>query len=237
MNIKHILIIEPDKEQQNYLSKILKEVGDFDIKMFSDYNLALAYLEAATTDLLIANYTLEKKNSINILQQKNSQLFKIPCIIYDARYDENILKEILSWNLIDFLPKKMSSFELKKSLLLGEKKESIKKSNSQLFNDYIFVRAGKDIKKLKISDIVYVSVDGKYIELHTADRRFLVRSSMSLILEKLPKSFEKIHKAYAVNLEFLDTINVEDSTVKVGSETLPLSRTYRKSLLDLFYVS
>lgn len=237
MQIKQILIIEPNKDQQNYLSKTLKEVGNFEIKIFNDYKLALVYLEEATTDLLIANYSLEKNKTLNHILQKHTQISKIPCIIYDTQYDENILKEILSWNLIDFLPMQMSSFELKKALMLVKKRAFIKKYNSQLFNDYIFVRAGKDIKKLKISDIVYVSVYGKYIELHTLDRRFLVRSSMSLILERLPKTFEKIHKAYAVNLEFLDTINVEDSTVKVGSETLPLSRNYKKSLLDLFYVS
>lgn len=237
MNIKHIVIIEPTIEQQDFLSQTLAQIGNFNITMFKDYNAALAYLEDASIDILIANYTLDNSKTINLAKVINPQVLKIPSIIYAAQYDDSVFQKIISWNLIDFLPKDMSSFELKKALLLVERKESIKRDDSHLFKDFIFVRAGKDIKKLKISDIIYVSVDGKYIELHTVDRRFLIRSSLSMILEKLPSTFEKIHKTYAVNLEFLDTINLEDGTVKVGAETLPLSRNYRKGLLDLFYVS
>lgn len=237
MNSFELLIIEPDVSRQGVLKSYLEDLGIFKIEILTHSDDLAKLLEKFTPDLLLANYRANVDTTIKDLILQHSKLKNLPCIVYTLEFQKSVLNDIIDLVLVDFLPFPMKKIELEKALLLGKKQCEVNRDSSIKFNDYIFVRMGKDIKKLKISDILYVVVDGKYIELHTSERRFFVRSTLTALLERLPSSFIKTHKAYAVNLEYLDTINMEDSTVKIGNETLPLSRSLKKEILDLFYVA
>lgn len=232
-----ILIIEPVTSQLEILKKKLKTANYQNIYSVSNYQDALDYLDKNTPDIVLVNYKLDKRFKVKNLFQNKGKIQKIPLIIYSQLYDSSILKEVLDLKPVDFLPYNMNGFELEKAIELGLRKHDLQNEQDNKFKDYIFVRAGKDIKKLKIDDILYITVDSKYIEIHTADRRYFIRSTLTSFIEKLPDHFVRIHKTYAINMEHLDTINTEDNIVKVGNETLPLSRTLKKDLFALFYIS
>ena len=232
-----ILIIDPATEQLEILTKKLETATYHNVSTASSYQKALDYIEEQTPDIILVNYKLDKRFTVKNLIQDKVKIQKIPLIIYSQLYDSSILNEVLDLNPVDFLPYNMISFELEKAIEIGLRKHDLRKILDNKFKDYIFVRAGKDIKKLKIDDILYITVDSKYIELHTADRRYFIRSTLTSFIEKLPDHFVRIHKTYAINMEHLDTINVENNTVKVGNETLPLSRSLKKDLFALFYIS
>ena len=233
----NLLVIESLEIQRDYLNQYLQKTENFNIEFIGDYHKVPDMLEVFLPDILIANYKVDKGITIRDLIQANFRLNNVPCIIYADDYKEKILQDILNINLVDFLHLEMKKIELDKALALAKIKIKAKKGNPLKFNDYIFVRTGKEIKKLKITDILYVVVDGKYIGLHTAERRYFVRSTLTSMLNRLPDTFIKIHKAYAINMDYMDTINIEESTVKVGKETLPLSRNMKKDLLESFYIS
>lgn len=232
-----ILIIEPVTEQLEILKNKLITATYQNIYTVSSYQDALDYFDNNTPDIVLVNYKLDKTFTVKNLIQDKVNIRSIPFIIYSQLYDSSILKEVLNLNPVDFLPQNMNSFELKKAIELGLRKHDMRKEKDNKLKDYIFVRAGKEIKKLKIEDILYITVDSKYIELHTENRRYFIRSTLTSFVEKLPDHFVRIHKTYAINMEHLDTINTEDNLVKVGNETLPLSRSLKKDLFALFYLS
>lgn len=232
-----ILIIEPVSVQLESLKNKLISATYQNIYTVSSYQDALDCFDKITPDIVLVNYKLDKLFTVKNLIQDKAKIQSIPFIIYSQLYDSSILNEVLNLNPVDFLPQNMNSFELEKAIKLGLRKHDIRKELDKKFKDYIFVRAGKDIKKLKIEDILYITVDSKYIELHTEDRRYFIRSTLTSFIEKLPDHFVRIHKTYAINMEHLDTINTEDNLVKVGNQTLPLSRNLKKDLFAMFYIS
>ena len=233
----NILIIEPVTEQLETLKNKLITATYQNIYTVSSYQDALDYFDNNTPDIVLVNYKLDKTFTVKNLIQDKVNIRSIPFIIYSQLYDSSILNEVQNLNPVDFLPQNMNSFELKKAIELGLRKHDMRKEKDNELKDYIFVRAGKEIKKLKIEDILYITVDSKYIELHTENRRYFIRSTLTSFVEKLPDHFVRIHKTYAINMEHLDTINTEDNLVKVGNQMLPLSRSLKKDLFALFYIS
>jgi len=76
-----------------------------------------------------------------------------------------------------------------------------------------------------------VSAMGDYICFHTANQKYVVKSSMKGIIKHLPANgFIRIHQSFIVNVDKITVINFADCVV--NNETIPISRVNRKKLLD-----
>jgi tetratricopeptide (TPR) repeat protein len=87
------------------------------------------------------------------------------------------------------------------------------------------------------NDILYMKSDGHYVEynLMDKDKVEVERNSLTKALEKLPKHiFTRTHKSYVVNIEHIKIINSTQLMLDNG-EWIPLSRTYKQDLKDLFH--
>lgn len=88
----------------------------------------------------------------------------------------------------------------------------------------LFLKRGKTYHKVPHADIVYMMADGNYLELHTADHRFVVRKSIQKQLDQMnDKSFIQVHRAYAVNLAQLK--EMRSTELVIGESPIPLSKS------------
>lgn len=84
--------------------------------------------------------------------------------------------------------------------------------------------------KVPIKQILWVKSDANYLDIHTKEKRYVIRSSLKDFVEKLPSSdFFRIHKSFAVNLSHIDAI--DNVSVLVSGEVIPMGRNYRELLL------
>lgn len=101
--------------------------------------------------------------------------------------------------------------------------------------DRLLVRSASGGIVIPVSEIVYVEADGDYVKLHRGSGHELMRSTLQSLLERLdPRQFARIHRSYAVRLDRITRIEGAsgDGAVLLDDGTeLPLSRTYRDSLL------
>jgi len=82
------------------------------------------------------------------------------------------------------------------------------------------------------SEIVYVESCDTEVLIHASDGRTLRnRTGISQWEALLGEPFLRIHRAFLVNRKFVSSYNGD--TIKVGEETLPVSRKYQKDLKDL----
>ncbi len=102
--------------------------------------------------------------------------------------------------------------------------------------DFIFVKYKREIRKLAVIDIEYMVVDGKYLVLHADQKKYLIRSTLNDFLKKLPENFIKVHQAYIINLRFLESIQLDEGILKIGTVDIPFSRNYKKDLLNAYYM-
>ena len=67
------------------------------------------------------------------------------------------------------------------------------------------------------------------VELHTPNKQYVVRNSLSNYMDLLPDHFYHIHRSYLINLRHLEAIEAQD--VVVMGRHLPIAKIYRTDLL------
>lgn len=100
-------------------------------------------------------------------------------------------------------------------------------------DDHIFVKHNYAFVKLKLSELLYIETDNNYTSIITADKKFLLRLSLSQLLEKINyKALVRIHRSYAVNINAIQSFN--EQVVEVNQQHLPIGRNYKEEFMKQF---
>ncbi|MEM7037990.1 MAG: LytTR family transcriptional regulator DNA-binding domain-containing protein [Bacteroidota bacterium] len=95
----------------------------------------------------------------------------------------------------------------------------------------LFIKDGHRHFKVSTSDILFLKSDGKYLEIHTASKRLIKRTSLvNFLNEHHPSPFVRVHKSYAVNQEQIQAFSA--TSIQLAQHTIPLSRGYKKAFLE-----
>ena len=107
----------------------------------------------------------------------------------------------------------------------------IERSTEEIFiKDALFIKDGYYFHKAFFKDILYLESDNNYVIVHTADKQYLVRTSLQQYLVHFDgHKFFRIHRSYVINLDHIQTINSE--FVIINRKEIPLSKSYREDLL------
>jgi two-component system, response regulator PdtaR len=97
-------------------------------------------------------------------------------------------------------------------------------------SDFLFVQDRDSYLKVERSAIVRVVAEGKYVEIHTSDRRFVLRGSLDGLMKQVADGrLVRVNRWTAVNIRHVDRIT--SSSVEVTGVEVTLSRKYRANLL------
>jgi DNA-binding LytR/AlgR family response regulator len=229
-----ILLVDDNNFHLDLIKLKLSNLGYSNVVARRFYHDAVEYLELHTPDLVILDYYLDKSNTGLKLVNECLLNTDIPVIFMSSFYGEEVFKEILNVHPTSFIPKNASEFDLDKTIKLATAKKGVANLNKKI-TDYIIVRYGRLFKKLAVADIEYVAVDGKYLNLYADNKIFLIRSTLNDFEKMLPDNFIKVHQAYAINLKFLDSINLDEGILKVGRANVPFSRNHKKAIFKSYY--
>ncbi|MFN8338542.1 MAG: response regulator transcription factor [Saprospiraceae bacterium] len=235
LNNVEILLVDDEAIHTEILKKKLQNLGYINVSVVNSFLKAVDYLNEVNPDLIILDYYLDK-NHTGVDLVKESLLNKeIPIIFISSFYGNDLFKEVIGCAPIDFVPKNVSEFDLDKTIRLSLIKRKEANINKKL-KDFIFVKYKREIRKLAVIDIEYMVVDGKYLVLHADQKKYLIRSTLNDFLKKLPENFIKVHQAYIINLRFLESIQLDEGILKIGTVDIPFSRNYKKDLLNAYYM-
>lgn len=103
------------------------------------------------------------------------------------------------------------------------------------FQQRLLVNVGSRYFFLPVEQILYITAEDKYLNLHTADKRYLLRETLSNLETKLdPARFVRIHRSHLVNVDYIKELHPRahgdyDLVLKNGVQ-LVVSRRYRDRL-------
>ncbi|WP_298514562.1 LytTR family DNA-binding domain-containing protein [uncultured Kordia sp.] len=86
-------------------------------------------------------------------------------------------------------------------------------------------------QKVYLDDITYIKSDRNYVEVHTAEKTIVDRSTLSEIAEQLPPNFIKTHRSYIVNKNKIKSISGTVLYIQPDIE-IPISRTFKKNVVS-----
>ncbi len=95
---------------------------------------------------------------------------------------------------------------------------------------HLFVRQEGRLVKLDLAQVRRIEAKGDYVFIHTANGSRLVHSTMKALEAKLPPDdFVRVHRSHIVRVDQI--VDVDDTTVVVGRDVVPLSEAGRAELL------
>ena len=98
-----------------------------------------------------------------------------------------------------------------------------KKSELTLL-ERITVKLGTKIHVIETADILYFQSDGDYVQIHTAEGKYLKEQTMKYFEEHLPENrFVRVHRSFLVNVEMISRIELHEKlnqqlTLKNGDQ-------------------
>lgn len=232
-----ILLIDDDPLQLELVQEMLNHNKWEDWTAANSYEDGVKILGEQEFDLVISDFALGTEyTALDVLQ--NSRIDESTgFIVMTNHYEEAVYEKLLALRPFIFLKKGFSILELKQAveyiMQTTDQKESTA-SNGVEKKDKFYVKVGNKYKIVQASDIEYMVIDGKYLDLHLADAKYSIRSSILEILNLLPENFIRVHGSFIVNIEKVESIIPSDQTVQLLNHEVPFSRNYRKELLDRF---
>jgi len=95
----------------------------------------------------------------------------------------------------------------------------------------LYINIDRRLIKLKFGEIQLIEAQGDYIEIQTQQKRYRVHSTLKKIKEKLPESrFLQIHRSFIIN--FTQIIDIQDNSVLIERNVIPISRSNRPELMQ-----
>ena len=84
--------------------------------------------------------------------------------------------------------------------------------------------------KINFATINLIEAKGDYIQIKTDSKNYTVHSTLKKIEDKLPNDlFLKVHRSFVINTTKI--IDIEDNSVLIEKDVVPVSRSNRPELM------
>ncbi|WP_271782190.1 LytR/AlgR family response regulator transcription factor [Aquimarina algiphila] len=234
----NILIIEDTPEESDALSKVLLANNYNIVGVARSLQEALTMFYNTKVDILIVDVFLDGTpdgitfaETINIVPDARR-----PFVFLTSSTDRQIFERAKLTQPFSYLIKPFNELEIlyaiemavekfygQTDVFLSEEEDTV------ISTEYLFIKKGKALKKVFLSDIIYIEVEEKYCNIITEKEKFVILISLTKILELLDNSdFCRTHRNYIVNIEKITEIIPGDNLILLpGNHKATLSDTYK----------
>ena len=193
---------------------------------------AYQQLQTREVDVLFLDIEMPDMSGIDLVKSLGD---KRPMIIFTTSTTD-YAAEAFDLNVVDFLIKPVSPARF---LVAVEKARKMLLTKGQTHTDkedeFVFIRDSHIVRRLKVSDILYMEAQGDYVRINVIDGTYSIHSSLKSVEEKLSKNtFIRVHRSFIINVSKIDTI--EGGTLIVNKNIVPVSDAYRAGLYKRMHI-
>jgi DNA-binding LytR/AlgR family response regulator len=195
------------------------------IKYLNDHEVDVIFLDIHMPDFNGFDFIKTIKNPPKIVLVTSDKDYAFTAFEFDA--------------IVDYLVKPITEERFKKAVSKLTNRTRVKEVPQIIKKEVIttdknsdfYVNIGNRLIKIDFSQIILIKAQGDYVEIKTESNSYTVHSTLKKIESKLPKKiFMKIHRSYIINTRKI--IDIENNSVLIGREIIPVSRTYKVELLN-----
>ena len=227
------IIIDDEATSRTIIGELCSSYKNLNVvEVFSNAIEAIKYLNQNKTDLIFLDIHMPDFNGFDFIRT-----LKDPPFIILTTADAEFAIQAFEYDcIVDYIVKPIKPERFKKSIQKVEVKLNEKvtattteKEKLQTVDDF-YVNINKRLIKIDIQSIYLVEAKGDYIYLKTDNKNYTVHSTLKKIEEKLPDHmFLKIHRSYIININKI--IDIEDNSVLIEKDVVPVSRSNRPELM------
>ena len=196
---------------------------------------AIKYLNENEVDLVFLDIHMPDFTGFDFIRT-----LKNPPKIILVTSDKNFAFEAFEFDcIVDYLVKPINEVRFNKAIEKLNTYHLVAKSTSKTkgkagtieeANEF-YVNIGHRLIKIDIPAITLVKAKGDYIIIKTDTNTYTVHTTLKKIEDKLPDDlFLKVHRSYIINTKKI--IDIEDNSVLIGKDVIPVSRGNRPELIN-----
>ncbi|MFY7671053.1 LytR/AlgR family response regulator transcription factor [Tenacibaculum sp. MEBiC06402] len=237
------IVIDDEKMARVIIKTLCKETDDISIiEEFENSMDAFKFLHSNKVDLIFLDIHMPGFSGLDFIKT-----LKDPPKVIFTTTDSKFAIEAFEYSfIVDYLLKPVSSERFTKAIEKARKliylenlensEKPIDNSTKKLSleeeehkNDF-YVNIDRRLVKIDLPSICFVQAKGDYIFVKTDDKEYEVHASLKKIEQKLPSSlFLKVHRSYIINVKKI--IDIEDNSVLINRDVIPVSRSNRPDLM------
>jgi len=247
------IIVDDEKPARRRLRELLEKQPDIAIVAeCSNGAEATRQIRALQPDLLLLDVQMPGLDGFGVVDAIGAA--QMPATIFVTAYDQYALKAF-EVSALDYLLKPFSDERFERSLarvlsfVRANRREELshrilslldqiqpkQPQNTSAPLDCLMIKDGGRLLFLRVEEIDWIEAAGVYVQVHTADKTWLHRISLSELEAKLDaRQFLRIHRSTIVNLQKVKELHPHshgDFLVVLHDGTeLRLSRSYRQKV-------
>lgn len=98
-------------------------------------------------------------------------------------------------------------------------------------NSAFYTKREGQFVRVMVNEVLWVEAMENYVQLITAEDRFLVHTTMKKLTERLlNQGFVRVHRSYIVPVNRVDAI--EENRLRIGEKEIPIGKSFRQDLLQ-----
>ena len=227
------IIIDDEAAARAIVAQLCSKLPEMDvIDEFSSAIEAIKFLNQHTVDLVFLDIHIPGFSGFDFVQT-----LKNPPKIVLITSDTNFAIAAYEYEaIIDYLVKPLTFERFEKSI--QKVKNSIarkvvdenKDGDTAHLGQELYINIDRRLIKLKYDEIQLIEAKGDYIDVKTESKTYRVHNTLKKIKEKLPEQlFLQIHRSFIIN--FTKIIDIEDNSVLIEKNVIPISRSNRPELM------
>ncbi|RDI50356.1 LytR/AlgR family response regulator transcription factor [Flavobacterium glaciei] len=191
------------------------------IKFLNNFEVDLIFLDIHMPDFTGFDFIQSIKNPPRVILVTSDSNFAIDAYEYEC--------------IVDYLVKPISEERFRKAIQKANfSKTSAKPIETKVVEkdnvNEFYVNIDRRLIKIEMASVNIVEAKGDYIHIKTESKNYVVHSSLKKIEDKLPKDlFLKVHRSFIINTKKI--IDIEDNSVLIAKDVIPVSRANRPELM------
>jgi len=225
------IIIDDEPLARSAIASLLSRFEDIEvIAECEDTFEALKVLQNRKVDLMFLDIQMPEVSGLEFLRSLKNP----PAVILTTAYRQYAL-EGYDLDVVDYLLKPISPDRLMKAVdkfYHQHHRTSVPMTGEEQKEEFITIRADRKNIRLRLEDILWIRSLKDYVQIHTAEEKYITQVPISELEKQLPgSSFLRIHRSYLVNLEKVTAFTGQD--VEIGNTELPIGRSYKNHVFNI----
>lgn len=232
--MRNCIIIDDEMMARTVIAELIATKSDLHLAgEFPNAIEALKYLNQNKVEVIFLDIHMPDFNGFDFI---NTIKHEVNIILTTS--DKNFALEAFEYdNVVDYLVKPITEERFEKAMqklkdFIGRYQTSPKESEITSSKDgsEFYINNNHRLIKIDVNAILYFKAKGDYIFIKTETANYTIHNTLKRIENKLPKDlFFKGHRSYIINTKKI--IDIEDNSVLIGKDVIPISRRNRPELM------
>ena len=238
-----ILAVEDDLIYAETLELVLQDLGYNHFDIVDNAAAAIKIFNQRKPDIVLADIGINGPINGIELVEIITKISTVPVVYITAFTDKETFHKAKGTKPSAYVVKPYHTANLQAAIELALQNASCKENNQTSthekpadvyrISDFLFIKYNSRLFKIKISEILYIEVEEKYCFIHISSKKYAVNMRLKNLLEQFPDHlFMQVHRSFAVRMDAIEEVNLEDSVVKIANKEIPIGKTFRDAFFN-----